>query len=152
MDNKYNFANTKTVNKEIESIINAGKFGSLKTTNAIDILNELGSHKVKKSTLSIKVSEDLDKLLDKICTKKKEKANVIVDVILKILYDENKKTFDIDIEKKKKNNDRATSFHIDEKYINAIKTTSKKLNMSSTEYFNRLMIKFIMDNQLIENL
>ncbi|AEB77579.1 hypothetical protein ADU80_13770 [Clostridium botulinum] len=152
MGNKYNIYNNKTTNKEIENLINAGKFEEIKNINAIDVLSELGGTKIKKSTLSIKIFEDLDKLLDKICTKKKEKANVIVEVILKNLYDENKKTFNIDIEKKRKPNDRATSFHIDQKYVNAIKTTSKKLNMSSTEYFNRLMIKFIMDNHLIEKL
>lgn len=106
--------------------------------------------KTRKTTLSLKLYEKVDKNLDFISYKRRTKVNEIIELILSELYDEKTKKFKLDIPAKERSIDRATSFHLDEKYVLAIKNTASKLNMSSTEYFNTLVDKYIEDNSIVE--
>ncbi len=119
-------------------------------TNASSILDRLDTKKIKKATFSLKINPDTDKYLTPLSSRKKVKPNAIIELILEDLYDPKKKRLNIDLEPNEKDTSRATSLHIDERYITAIKNTATRLNMSAAECLNKVIVKYIEDNNLIE--
>lgn len=119
---------------------------------ASSMIDKLDIKKPKKAILSLKFYEKVDKPLTYISNNCNVRVNEIVEEILSKLYDEESKSFNIDIPTKVKRKDRATSLHLEVKYIKAIKNASHKLNMSNTEYINRLIYKYLEDNKILEKI
>lgn len=136
--------------KSIENSTPVPETENSTTNTSTSSLLQAIEKKTRKTTLSLKLYEKVDKNLDFISYKRRVKVNEIIELILSELYDEKTKKFKLDIPAKERSIDRATSFHLDEKYVVAIKNTASKLNMSSTEYFNTLINKYIEDNSIIE--
>lgn len=142
---------THTVEQEV--LINDSNVSTedelTKITSTSSILDKLDTKKIKKATFSLKINPDTDKYLTPLSSRKKVKPNAIIELILEDLYDPKKKRLNIDLEPNAKDTSRATSLHIDERYITAIKNTATRLNMSAAECLNKVIVKYIEDNNLV---
>lgn len=114
------------------------------TLKETDFLNKLLKKKKvnKKESFSVTLWEDLDNIIKNVQDITGEKQNSIINHILSEAYDVENKTFKLDIPAEVKQNDKATSYLIEEKHFKAIKKTANKLNMSAASYFNKLILKY----------
>lgn len=103
-----------------------------------------------KESFSVKLLEDLDGIIRQVQEITGEKQNSIINQILCEAYDEENKTFKLDIPSEKKQKDKATSFLLEEKHLKALKKTADKLNMSAAAYFNKLLLLYAQEYVLLD--
>jgi hypothetical protein len=94
--------------------------------------------KIKRDTIGVYVVKTNANDIIKLSTETGRSKNEIVNIILERIFDKEEK-FTINIDAKKIEKTKLTSFLINNKIKKVIKAEAKMKNMSDTEYFNRLI-------------
>lgn len=141
---KHEKKNKKKDNVKKKEIDMKDKQANETTLEEAGFLNKLLKKKKvnNKESFSVTLWEDLDNIIKDVQDITGKKQNAIINHILSETYDVENKTFKLDIPAEIKQNDKATSYLIEEKHLKAIKKTANKLNMSAASYFNKLILKY----------
>ena len=92
---------------------------------------------IKMDKLGVSIKTGSKKRLDKLSVKLRRKPNNVVTLLLDNLYDEETKSFKVDIGKK--DTAKITSYHMKKDHINSINKLSKKSGHNKSEIFNILL-------------